>query len=363
VSTPDLSIVVVARRGGTTLARCLAALAAQRELARVEAVVVVREADDRQSEAAAEAPSLGERLRHVTQPRGRGPAAGRNLGVAHVATPATLLVDDDVALAPDAVDALVTAGVPVDASAPSLIGVVTGPANEPVTPFQHWVASESCVPDGVPPAGIDTWRVYFGGIAVTATGLLRRARFDERLVTGGFEGLELAARLERTAGHRARVVSAAAGRRLDAPGLVDTLALAPALAEGASRLVACLDDRAVADVVGVTAAREVDRFVWRDLELAATLVGALEPDVHVPPRATGVFGERWEWECLTTAYRMLRRFFVVSALRSTLGLPVATATDATMDAHEAQVLLLERFARLAREAKTRRALRRPEVRA
>jgi len=336
----ELSIVLPTHRWPEPLARCLAHVAAQRALEHVAAVIVVQDGANPAVDRVLDASGLGARLVRLAHERPRGAASARNLGVAQVRTPATLLLHDDVLLAPDAVAAFVDAGLPTDAGPPSLLGRVTWAPDEPVTPFMHWQARER--------AGEAEWQHYRTSMVVTATALLQRHRFDERVRASRYEAMELGYRLAHGAAHRIRPAPAAVGWQLRRPSLVDWLARMPALADAACRVaIAAAADPGVADALGVTAARDVDRFVWRDLELAATLTGALEPTV--PPRATAVYGQLWEWESLATAYRMLEHFFFLSAVRATLGLPPATAVDAAITANEAQVLLLERFARRTRQ--------------
>lgn len=339
-----LSIVLVTHRRPEPLARCLAHVAAQRALDHVAAVIVVQDGADPAVDRVLDASGLGSRLVRLAHERPRGAAAARNLGIAQVRTPATLLLHDDVLLAPDAVAAFADAGLPIDAGRPSLLGRLAWAPDEPVTPFMHWRSEES--------AGEAEWQRYRTSMVVTATALLQRHRFDEGVRASRYEAVELGYRLAHAAAHRIRPVPAALGWQLRRPGLVDWLARMPAFAEAACRVVtAAAADPGVADALGVTAARDVDRFVWRDLELAATLTGALEPTVPIPPRATNVYGQLWEWESLATVYRMLEHFFFLSTVRATLGLPPATAVDAAITADEAQVLLLERFARRTRQTR------------
>ncbi len=357
----DLSIVVATHRSPEQLARCLAHVSAQTALDQVAAVIVVQDGADPAADRVLDRSGLGDRLVRLAHERARGPAAARNLGIAQVRTAATLLLDDDVLLAPDAVAALLRAGLPTDVARPSLRGHVTWHPEEPVTPFMYWQEHGGAqLPfDELPASGEGGWRFYGTSLIVTATTLLQRHRFDERFRAARYEDMELGHRLERATAHRIRLVRDAIGWRLHRTSLVDWLGRMPTFADAACRFATvAAADPSVADAIGVTAAQQVDRFVWRDLELAATLTGALEPTVPIPPRATNVYGQLWEWECLATAYRMLRHFFFLSTVRATLGLPVAMAVDAAITANEAQVLLLERFARRARQ--TRPAARRRE---
>jgi len=351
---PDLSIVVPTHRRPEQLARCLEHVAAQRALAEVAAVIVVQDGADPAVDRVLDASGLGPRLVRLAHERVRGPAAARNLGVAQVRTRATLLLHDDVLLAPDAIGALVAAGLPIDVGQPSLLGHLTWRPDEGVSPFMYWQEHCGGSPplDALPASGEGHWRRYGTSMVVTATALLQSHRFDERFRAAGYEDMELGYRLEHAVRHRIRPVRGAVGWHLQRVSLVDWLARMPAFADAACRFATvAAADPSVADAIGVTAAQAVDRFVWRDLELAATLTGALEPTVPIPPGATAVYGQLWEWECLATAYRMLQHFFFLSTVRATLGLPAATAVDAALTANEAQVLLLERFARRARHTR------------
>jgi glycosyltransferase involved in cell wall biosynthesis len=100
VTTPDISIVIPAYHAAGTIDRCLQALSAQTILrSRYEILVV----DDGSADGTADRVRAWPGVRLLTQPHA-GPAAARNLGVAHARGEIVLFTDADCAPAEDWVE-------------------------------------------------------------------------------------------------------------------------------------------------------------------------------------------------------------------------------------------------------------------
>jgi glycosyltransferase involved in cell wall biosynthesis len=132
---PDVSVIVPARDAAATIARTLAALAAQRFDGTFEVIVVDNGSLD---ETAAIAVAAG--IGVVTRPRGHGPAGARNAGVDAAAAPLLAFTDADCEPEPGWLEA----GVRALRSADLVQGAVIPPPDTTVGPFDRtlWVAGE-----------------------------------------------------------------------------------------------------------------------------------------------------------------------------------------------------------------------------
>ncbi|MDZ7676204.1 MAG: glycosyltransferase [Acidimicrobiales bacterium] len=100
--TPDITVVVPTRDRPDSLRACMSALGAQPDV-RAEIVVVDDASMDPEVVAAAVATAPNSR---VIRGEGRGPAAARNLGARHAATPIVCFTDDDCRPVPGWLSAL-----------------------------------------------------------------------------------------------------------------------------------------------------------------------------------------------------------------------------------------------------------------
>jgi GT2 family glycosyltransferase len=350
------AVVIPTCRRPALLARCLGHLAEQTARGVPAQVVVVEDGACPENAPALEAARRrGLPLVHVVHETPRGPAAARNAGVARVTAPVTVLIDDDVLLAPDALERLCEVGLPARDASFSLLGFVTWHPAEPVGPFMYWQEHGGAQfdYDGIPDHWDAGWRFYGTSFVATNTALLRRVPFDEGFPLARYEDMELGWRLERDHGHRVRFIRRAVAWHVHPVTLGEWLAKVSRFAAPATRFARGAGDPRVGETIGVEAARRLKSFVWADLVRAAALIGELEARVPVPPQATEVYGQLWEWECLATAYRVLQNFFFTTALRDEMGLAPLRALDATLESTEACRRLLERVAGAAG--------RRPEV--
>ena len=343
----DLAVVVPTYRRPALLARCLTHLAEQTARGRPAQVVVVEDgACPENVPVLAEARERGLPLVHVVHDEPRGPAAARNAGVARVEVPVTVLVDDDVLLTPDALERLCEVGLPGTDPSFSLLGLVTWHPAEPLEPFMYWQEHGGAHfdYDGIPDHWDAGWRFYGTSFVATNTALLRRVPFDEGFSLAPYVDMELGWRLERDHGHRVRLIRRAVGWHVHPVSLGEWLATMRRFAAPATRFARGAGDPRVGETIGVEAALRLKSFVWADLVRAAALIGELEARVPVPPRATEVYGQLWEWEWLATAYRVLQNFFFATALRDEMGVEPLRALDATLESTEACRRLLERVA-------------------
>jgi glycosyltransferase involved in cell wall biosynthesis len=342
----ELALVIPTRGRSALLRRCLAHVQAQTARARIAEVIVVEDGPSGEAARVLEhVARQGLPLVRVVQDPARGPAAARNRGLARAMAPVTVLLGDDVLLVPDALERLCEAGLPVRDASYSLLGLVTWHPEEPIGPFMYWQehgGSQFAYEDIASPEDAG-WRFYGTAFVATNTELLRRVGFDERFPIARYEDMELGYRLERDHGHRVRLAAAAVGWHVHPMTLLEWLARVPRMAAPALHFARVSGDASVARTIGVASARAIGRFLWADLVRAADLVRELEPRVPIPPRATEVYGQLWEWECLATAYRVIQNFFFLAALRDEMALPAAVAVDARLDATEARRALLERL--------------------
>jgi GT2 family glycosyltransferase len=344
----DVSVVVPTCGRPLLLRRCLAHLEAQTARARIAQVIVVEDGPRPETARVLDEVAAAGLVRLVAVPQepARGPAAARNLGVAHAEAPVTVLLDADVLLAPDAIEQLCAAGLPAGDAACSLLGLVTWHPGEPIGPFMYWQEHGGAQfdYDGIATPENCGWRFYGTSFIATRTDLLRRVRFDEGFRIRRYEDMELGHRLERDHAHRIRFVPGAIGWQVHPVTLVEWLERVPGFAAPALRFAERAADPRVAQAIGIEAARQIRRFRWAALARAAELILELEPRVAIPPRATEVYGQLWEWECLATAYRVVQNFFHLSGLRDALALPPSLAVDAALDAGGACRRLLARLA-------------------
>jgi glycosyltransferase involved in cell wall biosynthesis len=109
-SPPEISVVTATHNRAGRLQSLLDALASQSlDVSRFEVVVVDDGSRDQTADVLARAASAGElRLRVVTQPEARGPAAARNRGWRTAAAPVVAFTDDDCRPTPAWLEALLT---------------------------------------------------------------------------------------------------------------------------------------------------------------------------------------------------------------------------------------------------------------
>jgi GT2 family glycosyltransferase len=153
---PDLSVIIPARNAAATLARTLAALAAQQGAPNFEVVVV----DDGSSDCTADIATEGAR---VVRADGVGSGEARNRGVAAASGQVVAFTDADCFPTPG----WLAAGVRALSEADLVVGAVAPDPSTPLGPFDRtlWVERET-------------------GLYETANLFLRRDLFDR---VGGFE--------------------------------------------------------------------------------------------------------------------------------------------------------------------------------
>ena len=200
---PTASIIVPTRRRAGYLDVALASIAPQAAAAGAE-LLVVDDGPDEATRAAAERHGA----RYVAHPASRGLNAARNSGIDAAASDLLVFVDDDVAVRPGWLDALIAA----DATAEPAVGVLTGPIHARFEDHRL----RSCGREGPPittqdfgPADRDVEHAWGANMTLRRSAIDRLGAFDAAQPTGAGDEEAWQHRLL-AAGGRIRYVAAAA---------------------------------------------------------------------------------------------------------------------------------------------------------
>jgi GT2 family glycosyltransferase len=199
---PTAAIILPTQRRAGYLDVALASIRPQAEAVDAE-VVVVDDGPDEATRAAA----ARHGARYLAHPAPRGLNAARNSGLAATGADLVVFVDDDVAVRPGWLAALLDAAE----RCPEEVGVLTGPIHARLEGHRF----RACGREGPPvtwmdlgPDDVDVERAWGANMALRRSAIERVGPFDERLVNAGDEE-EWQARL-RAAGGRIRYVAGAA---------------------------------------------------------------------------------------------------------------------------------------------------------
>lgn len=284
----QLSVVMTTRDRRPVLAQALQALAASEAWEGVREVLVVN--DGSTDDTATYLESLPW-VRAVHQAQPAGPAAARNRGIALASAPFVWLLDDDVAVSPQAAGAYLRHLAAHDMSRASAVGPVEQ-IDEQRTAFEHWLS------DGGPqfiwcriPA--DRWldageEQYCTSNLVSPTRLLQEHRFDETFRFPRFEDRELSYRLQRQAGHRIHFVAEAHAWHLKRYRFRDWLPAYRLFTEAALHFASLHpDDPQLEAQLSIERARQSDTFSWDTLQRAVATVtrGGARVEVQAGMRA------------------------------------------------------------------------------
>jgi glycosyltransferase involved in cell wall biosynthesis len=217
MSATPLSIVIPTHDRAPILARCLAALDAQRGMPEGTEIVVVDDGsrDDTRGVVASLAATARVPIVYLAQPAS-GPAAARNLGVRHARGRVLLFLGDDILAEPT----LVAEHVRLHAAHPgrdvAVLGFVTWSDEVPVTPYMRWLESSGNqfdygsigVQDEIDPARF----FYTSNLSLKREVLVETGElFDERFRHALLEDIDLGRRLA-ARGLRLKYNPAAVGR-------------------------------------------------------------------------------------------------------------------------------------------------------
>ena len=164
--------------------------------------------------------------------------------------------------------------------------------------------------------------------------LLINVPFREDFPGARYEDMEIGYRLEKQFGHQIRFVKDAQAGHVHTADIKDWLSRLKGYAYNAVHFMRVTDSNA-GSAVGVATATKLTSFVFDDLKMALRIIKLYEPRVHVPPAATTVYGEQWEWEILSQGYRIIQNFFHLMLIRSVLGLDELIGSDERIGSTEA----------------------------
>jgi len=207
---PDVSVVVPVRDGARTLAECLEAVLASRDVGELEVIVVDDGSRDESGEIARRLPCRALRLE-----TGRGPATARNHGAAAARGGTLVFVDADVIVAPDTLARLTRA---LETTPVAFATYAPEPLHRNLaTRLYHALSVKS-----LRETDARTPVAYSYCLAVGRTLFLESGGFDTRFTRAGFEDADLGWRLTQR-GFRAahlRDVPVLHAVRYDVPGLL-----------------------------------------------------------------------------------------------------------------------------------------------
>ena len=195
MTTPFVSVIIPTYQRRASLERVLGGLAGQEwDRDRLEVLVISDGSQDGSIEMARGYP-MPFLLRALGQPN-QGPAAARNLGLAHATGPLVLFLDDDVVPAPQ----LVAEHVLAHAERPNrvVMGPLLEPEDEPLLPWVRWEARSLAAQYQAMDAGRwrpTAWQFYTGNASVKLEWLRAAGGFDPAYKRA--EDVHLAFRLEK----------------------------------------------------------------------------------------------------------------------------------------------------------------------
>ena len=193
---PRISVVVPTLRKRPVLARCLAALDAQR-LPRSEFEVVVAE-----DALTADAPPLAAPVRTVRADT-PGASAARNIGWRNAQAPIVLFIDDDVIAAPGLLEQHLASHDREPGDEVGVLGRVEWARELRITPFMRWVDDGRQFDYGsIDGENAHWWHLYTANVSVKRSLLARVGGFDEVRFPFGYEDLDLGRRMYDATGFR-----------------------------------------------------------------------------------------------------------------------------------------------------------------
>ena len=195
MTTPFVSVIIPTYQRRASLERVLGGLAGQEwDRDRLEVLVISDGSQDGSIEIARGYP-MPFPILALEQPN-RGPAAARNLGLAHATGPLVLFLDDDVVPAPQLVAEHVRAHA--ERSNRVVMGPLLEPEDEPLLPWVRWEARTLAAQYEAMEAGRwrpTPWQFYTGNASVGLEWLRAAGGFDPAYKRA--EDIHLAFRLEK----------------------------------------------------------------------------------------------------------------------------------------------------------------------
>ena len=341
-----ISVIIPTYDRATSLLRCLDHLAMQSAVELISEIIIVDDASPTPDGAELSAAhTLAHRIRYVRLSENLGPGGARNVGVDLAGQSTTLFVDDDILLAPDALEKMALAGLPRTPEDSSLFGRVAWDSSIRVTPFMHWMTNGGPLfpYHRITDPNDCHWTYFVTSLIASSTELIRTERFTERLRCR-YEDLELGYRLQRRRNNLLRFVPDAVAGDLHGRGLVEWLSDLGRI-EADLVLLSEMTNQEMANAFSIERAKSLTHFAGRPLNIACDLIRAFEPVVTVPPQYDRYYGDVWEWQSLEQSYRIIQNYFRIVSIRAALKEIPLVAIDMEADSTAFAADIIEKLSK------------------
>lgn len=340
-----LSVVITTKNRLSILKQCLEALLTSTARDAIKDIVVVDDgSDDNETPVYLRAMTGTERIKYVRNEVSRGPAFARNRGIERVDSNFTLIIGDDVKVAPDTIEKFIEHVKNYGLDRASVIGHIQ-PWDYKLTAFEWWCSNGGSQFAYYRIKKEEQWDIgdefFYTSNIITPTSVLRDYPFDESFPYARYEDRELGYRLKKAIDHKIRYLADAKSVHMHKIRFKSWLMNFDIFTWSAlhfSKLYSGdIDLKRKLDII---AASEMENFCYNQLMDSVMLINKFHPLFF---RDGKIFGQIWLKQMVANSFRTVQEFFRTTYYRRHLGLTPLTDSDTGINAEIATANLLSQI--------------------